>query len=102
MKIILVRYKVKLDRAAENIAYINQVFAQLKAETPSGLHYASFTQNDGVSFVHLSAFETPDGNNPLTALSAFKAFGATIKDRCEELPLVIELTEVGSYRFFNG
>jgi quinol monooxygenase YgiN len=102
MKTVFVRYKVKADRAAENVAFIKQVFAQLEAETPSGLHYASFQQNDGVSFVHLSAFETADGSNPLTALSAFKAFSAAIKDRCDEPPVVVELAEVGSYRFFDA
>ena len=102
MKTIMVRYKVKADRAAENVRYIEDVFARLRRETPSGLHYGSFRQADGFRFVHLSAFETPDGSNPLTALSAFKAFSAAIKERCEEPPVVDELTEVGSYRLFSA
>jgi hypothetical protein len=100
MKTVMVRYKVKSDRAAENIAYIRKVFAQLQVQTPSGLHYGSFQQSDGVSFVHLSAFDTKDGSNPLTALPAFKEFSAAIKDRCDEPPVVVELTAIGSYRLF--
>jgi len=41
MKRVMVRYKVKADRAAENESYIAKVFEQLKREKPSGLRYAS-------------------------------------------------------------
>jgi hypothetical protein len=44
MKPVMVRYKVKADRAAENERYIAKVFEQLGREKPSGLHYAAFTQ----------------------------------------------------------
>ncbi len=53
MKRVMVRYKVKADRAAENENYISKVFEQLKNDRPSGLRYASFKLNDGVSFVHI-------------------------------------------------
>ncbi|HEX8942082.1 MAG TPA: hypothetical protein VF785_03025 [Gemmatimonadaceae bacterium] len=36
-----------------------------------------------------------------TELSAFKAFTADIKERCEEPPVTAKLTEVGSYEFFG-
>lgn len=100
MKNVMVRYKVKADRAAENVSYINRVFEQLKSEEPSGLHYASFKLNDGVSFVHIASIATTDGSNPLTSLAAFKAFIAQIKDRCDEAPVAVDLTAIGSYRFF--
>lgn len=100
MRRIMVRYKVKVDKAAENVAFIEKVFEQLKREQPSGLRYASFKQPDGVSFVHL--VEMPDGSNPLGELQAFKDFTAKIKERCDEPPVPAELTEVGSYRFFGG
>ncbi len=102
MKTVLVRYKVKADRAAENESYITNVFEQLQRETPAGLHYASFKQDDGVSFVHLAWLDTADGSNPLTALAAFKAFGAQIQDRCEEPPVAVDLHELGSYAFFGA
>ena len=101
MKRVMVRYKVKADRAAENESYITRVFEQLRRDTPPGLRYASFKLDDGVSFIHLVSHEAEDGNNPLRELSAFKAFTAEIRDRCEEPPVAAELKEVGSYRFFS-
>jgi hypothetical protein len=101
MKRVMVRYKVKADRVAENESYIAKVFEQLEREKPAGLRYASFKLADGVSFVHFVSIETADGSNPLSELSAFKAFTAEIKDRCDEPPAAVELKEVGSYRFFG-
>jgi hypothetical protein len=100
MAITMVRYKVKTDRAAENERYITAVFEQLKREAPAGVHYASFKQGDGVSFVHIASTITTDGVNPLTSLTAFKAFVAQIKERCEEPPLAVDLAPVGTYQFF--
>jgi hypothetical protein len=97
MKVVMVRCKVKADRASENVSYITKVFEQLKREMPTGLHYASFRLNDGVSFIHIASH---DETNPLTTLSAFKAFTAQIKDRCEELPVTVDLNTVDAYRFF--
>jgi hypothetical protein len=102
MKWLVVRYKVKADRATENECYITGVFEQLKREKPSGLHYAAFKLGDGVSFVHIMSFEAADGSNPLGALSAFKAFTAEIQDRCEEPPVALDLNEVGSYALFGA
>ena len=101
MKQVMVRYKVKADRAAENESYIARVFEQLKREKPSGLHYASFKLEDGVTFVHIASLEVANGSNPLSELSTFKAFTAGIKDRCEEQPVVLDLKEISSYRFFG-
>ena len=101
MKRVMVRYKVKADRAAENENYITKVFEQLKSENPPGLHYASFKLDDGVSFVHIASIDSADGSNPLGELSAFKAFTGQIKDRCEEPPVASNLNEVGSYRFYG-
>ena len=100
MKIVMVQYKVKSDRAEENVAYINKVFDQLRTEQPQGLQYASFRQADGLRFVNLSIATGADGKNPLTALAAFKAFAANVADRCDEPPVAVELAAVGSYRFF--
>ena len=47
MNVTIVRYKVKSDRAEENIGYISAVFAELKAKSPPGLHYASFNLEEG-------------------------------------------------------
>jgi len=102
MKRVMVRYKVKADRAGENETFIKAVFEQLRRESPAGLRYASFKQPDGVSFVHIASIETTDGSNPLGELAAFKAFIAEIKARCDVPPVAVELDEVGSYQFFGA
>jgi len=102
MKRVIVRYKVKADRATENEEYIRKVFEELKQNRPEGLKYASFKQADGVSFVHIASIQTAEGTNPLEESPAFKAFQQEIKDRCEEPPVVVELHEIGSYRFWES
>jgi len=101
MKQVMVRYTVKSDRVEENERYINGVFEQLDREQTPGLRYASFKLDDGVSFAHIASNETADDSNPLVELPAFQAFVAGIKDRCEQPPVVAELSEIGSYRFFG-
>lgn len=101
MKRVMVQYKVKAGRAAENERCIERVFEQLRRDQPSGLRYATFKLGDGVSFVHIVSLEAADGSDPLRELSAFKAFTAEIRDRCEDPPVAAELKEVGSYGFFG-
>jgi hypothetical protein len=101
MKRLMVRYQVKPERAAENEDYIARVFEQLEREKPAGLRYASFKLEDGVSFVHIVSDEAADGRSPLSELSAFKTFAAGVKERCAELPIAVELSEIGSYGFFG-
>jgi L-rhamnose mutarotase len=101
MKRVMVRYKVKADKAEENKQLIRAVFEELKAKQPAGIRYATFVFPDAVSFVHIAFIETTDGSNPLTMTNAFKAFQQNIKDRCEEPPVAMDLNEVGSFNFFN-
>jgi hypothetical protein len=102
VKRLIVRYKVKADKADENQQYVQKVFEELHRNSPSGLRYGSFRLSDGVSFVHIVSVETTDGHNPLIETPAFKTFNAGIQDRCEEQPVLTEMTDVGSYRFFGG
>ena len=102
MRRLIVRYKVKSDKVDENQKYIRKVFEELHQTRPSGLRYASFRLSDGVSFVHIVSVETNDDRNPLVETPAFESFNAGITDRCEEQPVLTEMTEVGSYRFLEG
>ena len=101
MRQIMVRYTVKLEHAARNEEFVRRVYQELQQTALSGIHYATFALDDGVSFVHLASFESDDGN-PLTELAAFRAFQETIGDRVTEPPQVMNLREVGSYGVFGG
>jgi hypothetical protein len=99
MRRVMVRYKVKPDRGAENEALVRAVYEELQRTRPAGLHYATFALDDGVSFVHLSSIETEDGRNPLADVEAFARFQEGIGDRCEEAPAVAQLREIGSFQW---
>jgi hypothetical protein len=101
MRQVMVRYKVKPERVAENEALVREVYEELARVKPDGLHYATFRLEDGVSFAHLAV--TADASNPLPELEAFRRFQEGIVDRCDEPPIVTRLSEVGSFRFaWNG
>ena len=100
MKRVMVRYKVKSEKAEENKQLIRAVFEELKAKQPDGIRYASFILPDGVSFMHIASVETTDGSNPLGMTDAFKVFQKEIKERCEEQPVAMDLQEIGSYKLF--
>jgi hypothetical protein len=97
VKAIMVRYKVKPDRVAENEQYISKVFEELNENKPSGFRYASFKLEDGVSFVHIVLEESEEGAS-LSELPSFQAFTAQIAERCDEPPVATAMTAVGSYR----
>ncbi len=98
---VVVRYRTKPERADENQALVEAVFASLARSRPDGLRYATFRMADGVSFVHVASVETADGVNPLDGIPEFAAFGREVADRCDELPQVQVATLVGSYRFLE-
>ena len=97
MKRVVVRYRVKRERVEEHEALVRAVFAELASAKPDGLAYQALKLEDGVSFVHVAAVSTADGQNPLTALASFKAFAANIADRCDEKPVSATATAIGAY-----
>jgi hypothetical protein len=72
------------------------VFAELAAEQPDGLQYASFLLDDGVNFVHIAVLDAD--HNPLSDSAAFAKFQSGIKDRCADGPAASDATVIGSYR----
>jgi hypothetical protein len=101
MKRVMVRYQVKPDQATKNEALVRAVYDELRRTEPAGLRYATLKLEDGVIFVHIASTETEDGRNPLSELKAFKEFQDGIGDRCDEPPVVTELSEIGSFRLFG-
>ena len=102
MKTVVVRYKVKPDRVAENEELVRAVYEELHHARPEGLRYATFRLEDGVSFMHLSETDTEDGHSPLTEVAAFARFTKDIGERCDEPPVVTALDEIGSYRLLES
>ena len=99
MTVTVVRYRTRPERADENQALVEKVFGELAESRPEGLRYTTFRLEDGVTFVHVASIDTPDGTNPLASTQAFGAFQREIGERCEEGPLVMDATVVGTYGF---
>ena len=102
MKRMMVQYKVKPEKAAENQQFIERVFEELRANAPAGIRYTTFKSDDGVSFTHLVSLETETGENPLDTSAAFQAFQAGLSERFAVQPTFTTLEEVGSYRVFDS
>jgi hypothetical protein len=100
MRRVMVRYRIKAGEVAENERLVRDVYAELADKQPEGFRYATFKLDDGVSFVHLAVQEAAE--NPLSGVEAFGRFQENIRDRCDEPPVVVELEEVGSFRFQEG
>jgi hypothetical protein len=100
MRTVMVRYKVKPDRALENEELVRAVYDELHRTGPSGLQYATFVLDDGVSFVHF-AVEAEEGNSALPDVAAFREFQKNIRERCDEPPVVAELRTIGSFRLLG-
>jgi hypothetical protein len=96
MSRVVVRYRVKPDRADENQRLVEAVFEELAATKPAGLHYTTLRLGDG-TFVHIASIEGE--GNPLNYVAAFAAFLEGIGDRCEpgQGPNPQPATVVGSY-----
>jgi hypothetical protein len=100
MKRVMARYTVMPDRAAENEELVRAVYEELHETRPEGLRYATFKLVDGVSFVHFAEHDE-DGPNQLTQLASFKRFQEGIAERCDEPPVVSEVSTIGAYRLFG-
>jgi len=94
---VVVSYKIRPEAAAEHIRLIEAVFEQLRAEHPDNLEYKVVRLDDGVSFVHMSSADTPDGSNPLPELAAFKEFGRNSAARVATAPVPTAADIIGSY-----
>ena len=94
---VVVSYQIKPEALDEHVRLIQGVFEQLRDERPGNVEYKVLRLADGVSFVHVSTADTPDGSNPLPELSAFKEFGKDIADRVATAPNPSAAAIIGSY-----
>ncbi len=94
---VVVSYRVRPEAVAEHVRLIEAVFEQLRAEQPDNVEYKVVRLDDGVSFVHISSADTPDGSNPLPELAAFRAFGRDLAARVATAPNPTAADIIGSY-----
>jgi hypothetical protein len=94
---VVVSYQVRPEAVAEHIRLIEGVFTQLRAEQPGNVEYKVVRLDDGISFLHISSADTPDGSNPLPELSAFREFGRDIASRAATPPVPVAADIVGAY-----
>jgi hypothetical protein len=92
---VIVRYKVKPERVAENERLVRAVYEELAHAEPAGFRYATYRLDDGVTFVHIAQSER--GRAPLPELEAFQRFQDGIAERCDEPPVVTPVETIGSY-----
>ena len=90
----MVRYRVKPEAVADNVALLRAVYDELAAARPDGLRYATL-RVDERTFVHVAVVEGE--TNPLDDISAFRAFTEGIAERCEEPPEPLGGEVVGRY-----
>ena len=92
---VMVRYKVKPEQVARNEELVRAVYEELHRVEPAR---AALRDVQAARRRHVRPPGRPDGEgSPLTGLDAFKAFQAGLRERCDEPPVVSELSEVGSF-----
>lgn len=94
---VVVSYQVKPEAVEEHVRLIEGVFEQLHADRPDNIEYKVMRLDDGVSFVHVSTADTPDGANPLPELEAFRKFSENAADRVATPPTPIPAAIIGNY-----
>ena len=94
---VVVSYQVKPEAVEEHVRLIQGVFDQLHAERPDNVEYKVVRLADGVSFLHVSSADTPDGSNPLPEMAAFQEFGRDIGSRVATPPNPTAADIIGSY-----
>jgi hypothetical protein len=94
---VVVSYKVRPEALAEHVRLIEAVFEQLRSEAPDNVEYKVVRLADGVSFVHVSTADTPDGSNPIPQLTSFQEFGRSSADRVATPPVPTAADIIGSY-----
>jgi hypothetical protein len=91
----MISYRVRADRVTDHGRLLADVFAELDALQPEGLHYAVRVLADGRSYVDM--VEGPDIPTALAALPAFQQYRAGLEERCETPISMSELTLVHSH-----
>jgi hypothetical protein len=92
---MMIRYKIRSEYLEEHLDLLGAVYRELHARRPDGLRWATFREDDGVSFVDVASGA---GGGRLSSLTTWAAYRGTLDARCEEPPALTELHEVEAYR----
>jgi len=96
MTMSLIRYRTRPEAAAENRRLITHVFDALRAQPLPDVRYLVLELPDG-HFLHL-VDRGPGATGPgIPELPAFKAFRASLEERCLEPPQPASATLVGNH-----
>lgn len=99
MSVLMVRATVDADKVDEVEQAAKAMFAAIDAAQPTGVRYASCRLPDGVTFIALLSVD--EGiDNPLGAITEFKAFQDGLREWLAEPPSAMPLEVIGSYRLF--
>jgi hypothetical protein len=90
---MLIRYRAKPEKIAENERLIGDVFRELHAKAPPDARYLVLRLSDG-TFCHL----VEDAARTIPSLNAFAAFRQGGEERRLDEPQQLEATVVGNYR----
>jgi hypothetical protein len=94
---VVVRYTLRPEAMDEHVRLIEAVMAQLREERRTDLDYQVLRLADGISFLHVSTCDTPDGTSPLAELSAFREFQADLASRVATPPEPSAADQIGHY-----
>lgn len=79
MKIVRVTYTVKPEYVAQNKANIEQVMKDLRAFNNPNTKYASYLEEDGVTFMHFAQYPDEETAQLLNNLPSFQKFREELK-----------------------
>jgi len=79
MKAVKVQYTVKPEYVEQNKANIRKVMEVIKANPIVGMQYASFTLDDGQTFVHINMAKDQETMSRLTEVQEFEDFRMALK-----------------------
>jgi hypothetical protein len=101
MPLLIVRYQVAKEDAAEVTAAVEKAFDAVRQQHPEGVRYAYMRVTDGTEF--LALLELADGvENPLPGIEAARELQAVVA-RCAvgPAPMPQLLDVLGDYRLFD-
>ena len=101
MKIIRVTYTVKPEYVGQNKTNIEQVMKDLKAKNNSNTKYASYLEEDGVTFMHFAQYPDEEAAKILNDIPSFAKFRKELKEsglvsppKAEDMSLVASAFDI--------